>query len=130
MEEALRYGVVEEGSDSCARGGEPFDEGENGLGHRDPVREVVLGIQSLGEPVAKPFDYPGWAEDEAVSRDGGWEGGDLLLGVLQGMSSVFWVASFTFSWSPLLLRVRKRPWRRRMLVWSEGEATVSEKSAT
>ena len=62
----MRNAVVEEGSNSCARGGEPFDEGKAGLGKGNPMGEVVLGVQRRGEPVAKPPDYSGGAEDEAV----------------------------------------------------------------
>ena len=67
-EDTLRYSVVEEGSDSWTGEGEPFDEGKASLGQGDPVGEVVLGIQCCqwGEPVAKPSDYTGGLEDEAI----------------------------------------------------------------
>ena len=62
----MRNAVVEEGSNSCAGGGEPFDEGKAGLGQGDSMRKVVLGVQCQGEPVAEPPDYPGGAEDETI----------------------------------------------------------------
>ena len=65
-EEALRYAVVEEGSNPCAWGGESFDEGEAGLGQGDRMSVMVLGIQRRGEPVPQPSDHPCGAEDEAI----------------------------------------------------------------
>ena len=69
-EEALCDTMVEEGPDPRAGGGETFDKGEAGLGQRDPMGEVVLGVECRGQPVAKPPDHLGGTEDEAIQGDG------------------------------------------------------------
>jgi len=43
-EEAVGNAVAEEGSDACSWGGVAFDEGEDGLGQREPVPVVVCGV--------------------------------------------------------------------------------------
>ena len=76
----MRYAVVEEGPYPRAGGGEPFDEGEAGLGQGDPMGKMVLGVQRRGEPVTEPHDYSGRAEDEAVQCDGCLGGRGPLAG--------------------------------------------------
>ena len=80
-EEALRDAVVEEWPNSGTGGREPFDEGETGLSQGDPVGEVMLGVESRGQPVAEPPNHPRVAKDKAVQGDR-WlgEGGPLAWG--------------------------------------------------
>ena len=101
--------MVEERADPCTGGGEPFDEGETGLGQGDPVGEVVLGVERRGEPVAEQSNHPAGRKMKPSRAMGAWEGGNLWLGVFQWMSSVSGVENLTSSWSPLSVRVRNRP---------------------
>ena len=78
--ETLCNAVAKERPDPRAGGGEPFNKGEAGLGQGDPVGEVVLGVQCWGEPVAKPSNHPGGADDEAVQCDGCLGGRGPLAG--------------------------------------------------
>ena len=92
--------------------------------------KVVLRVEGWGQPVAEPSDYLGRLEDKAVKGYWSPRRGNLWLGGLQCMSSVLGVENLTSSWLALAVRVRKRAWRRRMLVRCESEATVREKSST
>lgn len=61
---------------------------------------------------------------------GAREGGESLwLGVRQWMSSVLGMENSTSRERPLRARVLKTPYRRRMLVLYDSEATVKEKSS-
>ena len=51
-EEAVGNAAAKQGSDACSWGGEAVDEGEYGLGQREPVPVVVCGVEGGGEPVS------------------------------------------------------------------------------
>jgi len=62
-EEATGDAVAEEGSDAGPRGGEAFDERQDGLGQREPMSIVVGRVEGGGEPISQPSDYSGGSEE-------------------------------------------------------------------
>jgi len=69
-EEAICNAVAKEGSYTCPQGRKAFDEGEDSLGQREPVSEVVGGGEAGGETVPQLSDNAGWVEKVSLQFNG------------------------------------------------------------